>query len=132
MITESSITSLRSSCSCAVKILSVGNDPRLLDSNTAVLSGAGYQVKPVTLQQTLKSIDAERFDAVVLCHSLKPGEAQAVLSLVRSSFRFDIPIIQIYARTPDPAFRFSSPSYNPANLLSVVDWALRPELRASA
>ena len=118
--------------SCVAKILAIGNDLSLLKSNTASLSGAGYQVAPVTLQQTLKSIDSEHFDAVVLCHSLKPGEAQAVLSLVRSSSRYDIPIIQIYARTPDPAFRFSSPSYNPANLLSVVGWALRRELRASA
>jgi len=116
----------------AAKILSIGNDPSLLDSNTAILTGAGYQVTPVTLQQTLKSIDSEHFDAVVLCHSLKAGEAQAVLSLIRSSFRFDIPIIQIYARTPDPAFRFSAPSYNPANLLSVVGWAMRRDLRASA
>ena len=113
------------------RILAIGCDSETLDVSTTVLRGGGFEVCPATPQQTLRLLDHERFDGVLVCHTLTPRQANAVLALVQALER-TIPVIQVYSRTPDPAFRFAAPSYNPSILLSVVGRAVETELRATA
>ena len=125
MISSSSKYSLSRTC----KVLAVGCDPDSLAANASVLRTAGFEVSPVTLQQTLRRLDTERFDAVVLCPSLNQRQASAVLALVQSLQR-EMPVIQVYTNVPDPAFRFAAPSYSPSILLSVLGRALEGDVRA--
>lgn len=67
------------------KILSVGHNLMLLESSASVLASAGYAVRLVTLQDTLKCFGSEQFEAIVLCHTLENREANAVRDLIQGS-----------------------------------------------
>jgi len=122
-------SSLKYSFSRTSKVLAVGCDPDSLAASASILRNAGFIVSPATVQQTLRLLDTELFDAVVLCHTLNSRQASAVLALVQSLNR-EMPVIQVYSDTPDPAFRFAAPSYNPSILLSVLGRALGGDMRA--
>ena len=122
-------SSLKYSYSRTSKVLAVGCDPDSLAASASILRNAGFTVSPATVQQTLRLLDREPFDAVVLCPTLNPRQATAVLALVQS-LNSAVPVIQVYSDTPDPAFRFAAPSYNPSILLSVLGRALEGDMRA--
>jgi hypothetical protein len=106
------------------KILFISHNPDVLHAPSSALANAGYVITNATLQQTLAKVDTEHFDGVVLCHSLTSREARAVLSLIQSLAQ-RTPVIQIYSYSCEPVFRFTSPSHDPAGLLSVVGAALQ-------
>lgn len=115
----------------ARNILAIGNRPETLAGIGSVLRNAGYQVTTATVQQTLRLLDEQRFDAIVLCHTVNSTHASSVQALVQSSCG-DLPVLRIYYQRPEPGFRFVVPSFNGDNLVSVLSLALRRECRASA
>lgn len=57
-----------------VKILLIGNDFRLLATRAAVLSRTGASTVCCSPAEMKRELAGEKFDVVVLCHSLLPEE----------------------------------------------------------
>jgi CheY-like chemotaxis protein len=64
------------------KILLVGQDFRLLATRAAVLAKTHANVVCCSAIEALKILDGERFDLVVLCHSLTESEVARVTETV--------------------------------------------------
>lgn len=64
------------------KILLVGQDFRLLVTRAAVLAKTHASVVSFSAVEALKVLDGERFDLVVLCHSLTEKEVAEVTETV--------------------------------------------------
>src|SRR5215813_2502609 len=62
------------------RILLAGSDCRLLETRAAVLARTGAEVVFRMTKETLEILDRERFDLVVLCHSLPEPEASAIVA----------------------------------------------------
>jgi DNA-binding response OmpR family regulator len=64
------------------KILLAGSDSRLLATRAAVLSKTGAAVVFHNAIETLEVLDRDKFDLVVLCHSLTEREATVIADKV--------------------------------------------------
>jgi|ERR1700733_722489 len=65
-------------------ILCVGQDDRLLESRSEILrQKTGAAVKLATSKEALGAIRREKFDLVVLCHTLNTLEAQQISDAVQ-------------------------------------------------
>ena len=76
-------------------ILSVGCDPKLLDSRRLLLQSAGYAV--VSTHSAKEAVDcflAGDFDLVLLCHSLPETERDGIACLIRASGSFT-PVVAV-------------------------------------
>src|SRR5258708_38660686 len=60
--------------SCVIKILLIGKDFRLLATRAAVLSRTGSNTVCCSPAEMKRELAGEKFDVVVLCHSLLPEE----------------------------------------------------------
>jgi DNA-binding response OmpR family regulator len=65
-----------------LKILLAGSDYRLLATRAAVLSKTGATVVFHTAIETLEVLNRDRFDLVVLCHSLTQAELAVIVDKV--------------------------------------------------
>jgi len=65
------------------KILLAGNDFRLLGTRAAVLGKTGASVVCCSASETREIIKTEKFDLVVLCHTLSDQEADQIIATVR-------------------------------------------------
>jgi CheY-like chemotaxis protein len=65
-----------------LKILLAGSDSRLLATRAAVLSKTGAAVVFHSAIETLEVLDRDRFDLVVLCHSLTQAESAVIVDRV--------------------------------------------------
>ncbi|MCU1226283.1 MAG: hypothetical protein JWQ42_4376 [Edaphobacter sp.] len=65
------------------KILLAGNDFRLLGTRAAVLGKTGASVVCCSASETREIIRTEKFDLVVLCHTLSDQEAAQIIDIVR-------------------------------------------------
>jgi DNA-binding response OmpR family regulator len=65
-----------------LKILLAGSDSRLLATRAAVLSKTGAAVVFHSAIETLEVLDRDRFDLVVLCHSLTQAEFAVIVDKV--------------------------------------------------
>lgn len=65
------------------KILLAGNDFRLLGTRAAVLGKTGASVVCCSASETREIIRTEKFDLVVLCHTLSDQEANEIIETVR-------------------------------------------------
>lgn len=75
-----------------LRILSVGNDPSLLNSRELVLQSAGYAVLSMSSSASLSKDLLQQFDVVVLCHTVKSCD-QVVHSI--RLLRPDLPILLV-------------------------------------
>jgi DNA-binding response OmpR family regulator len=64
-------------------ILLAGNDFRLLGTRAAVLGKTGASVVCCSASETREIIRTEKFDLVVLCHTLSDQEATQIIDTVR-------------------------------------------------
>jgi len=64
------------------KILLVGNDFRLLGTRAAVLGRTGASVVCGNTVQAPKILSAEKFDLVVLCHTLPVEEVEKTTAII--------------------------------------------------
>jgi|SRR5271170_3743249 len=69
------------------KILLAGQDVSLLGTRAAVLAKTGCDVISCIGSQTVKTVESERPDLVVLCHSLLEGEAESLADEIRKCCR---------------------------------------------
>jgi len=65
------------------RILLAGSDSRLLATRAAVLSKTGSAVTCHNAIETLRILDREAFDLVVLCHSLMESEVILIVEKIR-------------------------------------------------
>ena len=65
------------------KILLVGQDARLLETRAAVLAKVQATVVCRDLVESLKILEGETFDLVVLCHSLSDNQADEITGVIR-------------------------------------------------
>jgi CheY-like chemotaxis protein len=65
------------------KILLVGQDPRLLETRAAVLAKVQAAVICQDTTESLKILERETFDLVVLCHSLSENQADEIAGVIR-------------------------------------------------
>lgn len=67
-------------------ILSIGSDPRILDTRELILRSAGYPVvSAVSIREAVYLLKDSDFDAVILCHSLPIKDCERLISAVRAS-----------------------------------------------
>jgi len=76
------------------KILYIGHDPALLRVRSAVLTGAGHQVKVVTPYWALLLLRNDYYDAVILCHTLAKWESRLLRFQIESLGR-KTPVVQL-------------------------------------
>ncbi|MCU1322637.1 MAG: hypothetical protein JWM43_2286 [Acidobacteriaceae bacterium] len=62
------------------KILLIGSDFRLLANRAAILSSTGASIVCCNPMEMMRDLKRERFDLVVLCHSLPTGDGEAVFN----------------------------------------------------
>ena len=76
-------------------VLHVGMDDALLASRTALIESAGYRVvRCETTEAAIRSLQEDRFDVVVLCHSVPPDERPMIRAAVQA-FRPGTPILYV-------------------------------------
>jgi DNA-binding response OmpR family regulator len=76
-------------------ILSVGQEPMLLDTRSLILRAAGYLVESaLSIKQAIHHLRTGDFDLVVLCHSIPSQERDRLVCLVRASGS-TIPIVTV-------------------------------------
>ena len=65
-------------------ILSVGKDPMLMSSRTALLLNAGYAVQEaLTLDKARNFINSDSVDVTLLCHTVPERDQRLIIYLVR-------------------------------------------------
>jgi ribosomal silencing factor RsfS len=64
------------------RILLAGSDCRLLSTRAAVLAKTGGDVVHLNTTETMKILDREAFDLVVLCHSLQREDVAVIVDKV--------------------------------------------------
>src|SRR5690242_13925441 len=65
-------------------VLCIGKEPMLLQTRTQVLRSEGFAAVSFSeLGRGLGQFATEDFDAVVLCHTLRPAERRAIFEFVR-------------------------------------------------
>lgn len=64
------------------KILLTGCDSRLLETRAAVLARTGAEVIFRNTTKTLELLGRDKFDLVVLCHSLPEADAAMIVAMV--------------------------------------------------
>ena len=75
------------------KILLAGSDYRLLATRSAVLARIGASVVSCDALEAMKALEREKFDLVVLCHSLTEKQATEITQVVRRSSKAKILMI---------------------------------------
>jgi CheY-like chemotaxis protein len=63
------------------KILLAGNDFRLLTTRAAVLAKTGAATVCCSVAEALKVLEAEKFDLIVLCHSMSDNDSGRIIEL---------------------------------------------------
>jgi hypothetical protein len=109
-------------------ILSVGNDSTLLDSRQLVLQSAGHQVISISSRAALSKEFLDRFDIVVLCHTITPRD-QIVQSIRRLCH--DLPLLlldEICCGASGPGEMYVSPK--PETLLIAIDSVVKSQASA--
>jgi hypothetical protein len=109
-------------------ILSVGNDSALVDSRQLVLQSAGHQVVSISSRAALSKEFLDRFNIVVLCHTIAPRD-----QIVRSIRRMcpDLPLLlvdEILCGAYCPGEMYVSPK--PEILLIAIDEILKSQASA--
>ena len=66
------------------RILSVGNDPRLLATRAAVLRHTGAEVDSVDARSARRAVILRRYDLLILCHSVSMEDASDLKQMCRS------------------------------------------------
>jgi hypothetical protein len=61
-----------------VTILSVGQDGGLLNSRAAVLRQSKIEVRNSNFKDAIQALTSQRFDLVILCHTLNPEQMNEV------------------------------------------------------
>jgi DNA-binding NtrC family response regulator len=64
------------------RILLAGSDFRLLETRAAVLAKTGAEVISRNAKETLRILDREKFDLVILCHSLPEPDAALIVAKI--------------------------------------------------
>lgn len=64
------------------RILLAGSDYRLLETRAAVLAKTGAEVISRNTRETLAILDRDKFDLVILCHSLLELDAALIVAKV--------------------------------------------------
>ncbi len=67
-------------------ILCVGDDPELLRTRAEVLRGAGAVVEGLPSRNALSALRQERFDVVVVCHSVKGTDAERIYEAAHAGY----------------------------------------------
>jgi len=62
------------------RILLAGSDCRLLETRAAVLAKTGAEVIFRNAKETLRVLDRDAFDLVILCHSLPETDAAVIVA----------------------------------------------------
>jgi DNA-binding NtrC family response regulator len=62
------------------RILLAGSDYRLLETRAAVLAKTGAEVVFRNTKETLGVLDRDKFDLVILCHSLAETDAAVIVA----------------------------------------------------
>ena len=66
------------------RILSVGNDPRLLATRAAVLRYTGAEVDAADARSARREVILHRYDLLILCHSVSMEDASDLKQMCRS------------------------------------------------
>ena len=64
------------------RILLAGSDCRLLETRAAVLAKTGAEVVFRNTKETLAILDRDKFDLVILCHSLPEPDAALIVAKI--------------------------------------------------
>lgn len=73
-----------------VRILSMGNDPALLDSRQLVLQSAGHDVISASDSSAITQDALQAFDVIVICHTV--GRRDQIVQMIRVA-RPNLPIL---------------------------------------
>jgi hypothetical protein len=75
-------------------VLSIGDDPRLLETREMVLASAGYAVLSASSEDPLDKELIEQIDIAVVCQSVPTKRASRVAEAIRM-LRLDLPILHL-------------------------------------
>lgn len=81
------------------KILLVGNDFRLLATRSALLAHTKVSVSCCNASEARLTLQRERFDLVILCHSLTGQQATEIIEMIQQKF----PGMKILMIVTDPS-----------------------------
>jgi DNA-binding response OmpR family regulator len=79
-------------------ILSISQDEGLLLSRAAVLRKTDAEVTAAKAKEAKKILKTQRFDLVVLCHSLSPEDTLEIASLARHQ-TIAVPVLRVVSKT---------------------------------
>ncbi len=108
-------------------VLSVGSDPRVLDTRELLLRSAGYSVvSAISIKEAVYLLKDGEFDAIVLCHTLPAKDCERLTGAVRASGS-RIPIVCVSGATLDGhnSFADATVDKNPAAFLKAIEDVLR-------
>jgi CheY-like chemotaxis protein len=114
-------------------ILAVGQDEELLSTRSAVLRRCDARVVAAHVSEALKLLKAERFDLVVLCHTVSSKEMNELVGLAHRQAS-DIQVLEILKATEIDGGRVPSDADDvaasrPETLIAKVREMLRAPVR---
>ena len=97
-------------------ILTISQDERLLVTRAAVLRRTKAEVIAATASEAKKILKAQKFDLVVLCHSLSIQETLEIAALAHQQ-TIAIPVLKVVANEPVSEWRLIGPDLTAPGML---------------
>lgn len=67
----------------SIRVLSISDDEAVLSSRELILRKDGYEIVSITSSDLLTVSEIRSFDVAVICHSVKPANAIAIVDRLR-------------------------------------------------
>lgn len=115
-------------------VLSVGSDPRVLDTRELLLRSAGYSVvSAISIKEAVYLLKDGEFDVIVLCHTLPRKDCERLTGAVRA-MGSRVPIVCVSGASFDGhnAFADATVDKNPAAFLRAIGDLLRSHAQTEA
>jgi CheY-like chemotaxis protein len=117
------------------QILYIGNEPTLSKASSALLRGAGYQVRTTSPSHAAEVVREGHFSVVVFCATLSLDEMESVVTLLGEGEQV-VPIVSVQVGHlgdgPHPASsKVVDAMQGPEALVGAVQSLTRPHQKAS-
>jgi DNA-binding response OmpR family regulator len=108
-------------------VLSVGSDPRVLETRELLLRSAGYSVvTAISIKEAVFLFKDGNFDAIILCHTIPTRDCERLTGSIRATGS-RIPIVCVAGAPGDEhnCFADATLDKNPAVFLQEIEGILR-------